>query len=103
MIEPTETESKESLDEFILAMKTILKEAEEDPEKLTDAPFNTPVRRLDEVRAARQLVLRWEKKEDEKMRSWEDEKNYKMQNTNYKQITNYNVQNYKQKISKKLL
>jgi glycine dehydrogenase subunit 2 len=69
MIEPTETESKESLDEFIRAMKAIIKEAEEDPGKLTNAPFTTPVRRLDEVLAARQLVLKWEKKEDEKMRS----------------------------------
>ncbi|UCH94764.1 MAG: aminomethyl-transferring glycine dehydrogenase subunit GcvPB [Candidatus Aminicenantes bacterium] len=62
MIEPTETESKESLDEFIRAMKVILKEAEEDPDKLRHAPFRTPVKRLDEVRAARQLVLRWENK-----------------------------------------
>ncbi len=65
MIEPTETESKETLDEFIGAMKAILKEAEEDPEKLKNAPYNTPVRRLDEVRAARQLVLKWEKKASE--------------------------------------
>jgi glycine dehydrogenase subunit 2 len=62
MIEPTETESKESLDEFIQAMKAILKEAEADPGKLTNAPFGTPVRRLDEVLAARQLVLKWENK-----------------------------------------
>ena len=59
MIEPTETESKESLEEFVQAMKTILKEAAEAPERLSNAPFHTPVRRLDEVRAARQLVLRW--------------------------------------------
>ncbi|MCP5107939.1 MAG: glycine dehydrogenase subunit 2 [bacterium] len=65
MIEPTETESKETLDIFIDAMKTILKEADEDPEKLMHAPYETPVRRLDEVRAARQLVLKWEKKEEE--------------------------------------
>jgi glycine dehydrogenase subunit 2 len=69
MIEPTETESKESLDEFIRAMKAIIKEAEEDPGKLTNAPFTTPVRRLDEVLAARQLVLRWKRKEDEKLKS----------------------------------
>ncbi|MCU0285743.1 MAG: aminomethyl-transferring glycine dehydrogenase subunit GcvPB, partial [Acidobacteria bacterium] len=61
MIEPTETESKETLDIFIQVMKTILKEAEEDPEKLRNAPYSTPVRRLDEVLAARQLVLKWEK------------------------------------------
>jgi len=65
MIEPTETESKETLDEFIGAMKAILKEAGEDPEKLKQAPFNTPVRRLDEVLAARQLVLKWENKKSE--------------------------------------
>ncbi len=59
MIEPTETESKESVEEFIRAMKTILSEAREDPEKLVHAPYSTPVRRLDEVRAARQLVLKW--------------------------------------------
>lgn len=63
MIEPTETESKETLDIFIDAMKTILKEAREEPGKLQSAPHNTPVTRLDEVRAARQLVLKWEKKE----------------------------------------
>jgi glycine dehydrogenase subunit 2 len=61
MIEPTETESKETLDEFIAAMKTILREAEEDPDKLTEAPHTTPVRRLNEVLAARQLVLKWQK------------------------------------------
>jgi len=61
MIEPTETESKETIDEFIQVMKTILKEAQENPEKLHEAPFSTPVSRLDEVRAARQLVLKWEK------------------------------------------
>ena len=61
MIEPTETESKQSLDEFIQAMKTILKEAKEDPEKLKNAPFNTPVTRLDEVYAARQLKVKWER------------------------------------------
>jgi glycine dehydrogenase subunit 2 len=65
MIEPTETESKETLDEFIQAMKTILKEAQEDPEKLQKAPYNTPVGRLDEVLAARQLKVKWEKKESE--------------------------------------
>lgn len=61
MIEPTETESKETLDQFIATMKTILKEADENPEKLQHAPYNTPVFRLDEVRAARQLVVKWQK------------------------------------------
>jgi glycine dehydrogenase subunit 2 len=61
MIEPTETEGKHTLDEFIQAMKIILKETEEDPEKLKNAPFNTPVTRLDEVYAARQLKVKWER------------------------------------------
>jgi glycine dehydrogenase subunit 2 len=59
MIEPTETESKESLDEFISAMIQIAKEVEENPEVVTSAPHNTPVSRLDEVKAARDLNLRW--------------------------------------------
>jgi glycine dehydrogenase subunit 2 len=63
MIEPTETESKKTLDEFILVMKNILKEARENPEMVSHAPYNTPVRRLDEVLAARQLVLKWERRE----------------------------------------
>jgi glycine dehydrogenase subunit 2 len=64
MIEPTETESKQSLDAFIQAMKSILKEAEEDPEKLKNAPFTTPVTRLDEVRAARHLKVKWERESE---------------------------------------
>jgi len=59
MIEPTETESKETLDAFVSAMKEIAKEAKENPEVLHTAPHNTPVRRLDEVTAARNLDLRW--------------------------------------------
>jgi glycine dehydrogenase subunit 2 len=59
MIEPTETESKRALDSFIDAMKAIAKEASENPEILRTAPHNAPVRRLDEVRAARNLDLRW--------------------------------------------
>ncbi len=62
MIEPTETESKETLDAFVEAMIRIAKEAEEDPEKLKDAPTCTPVRRLDDVRAARELDVRWHSK-----------------------------------------
>lgn len=58
MIEPTETESKETLDEFIDAMKSIAKEAEENPEILKTAPHNTPVRRLDEVKAARNPIVK---------------------------------------------
>jgi glycine dehydrogenase subunit 2 len=57
MIEPTETESKETLDAFAIAMKAIAKEARENPEILHNAPYNTPVRRCDEVKAARDLVL----------------------------------------------
>ena len=61
MVEPTETESKETLDAYIEVMKQIAKEAKETPELLKDAPHHSPVRRLDEALAARQLVLRWTK------------------------------------------
>ena len=57
MIEPTETESKQTLDAFAKAMKAIAQEAREDPSLLQTAPHNTPVRRCDEVKAARDLVL----------------------------------------------
>jgi glycine dehydrogenase subunit 2 len=60
MIEPTETESKQTLDAFIEAMKEIARDAEECPEILHAAPRNTPVRRLDEARAARNPDLRWQ-------------------------------------------
>lgn len=63
MIEPTETEPKETLDEFIEIMKKIAKEAEQQPELVKGAPHNTPVKRLDAVRAARQPDLRWKKKQ----------------------------------------
>ena len=59
MIEPTETESKETLDGFIEIMKHIAAEAIADPESLKTAPHTTPVRRLDETTAARQPVLRF--------------------------------------------
>jgi glycine dehydrogenase subunit 2 len=59
MIEPTETESKETLDEFVIAMREIIREAAEDPQLLRDAPTKTPVRRLDEATAARNPDLRW--------------------------------------------
>ncbi|MGQ9477257.1 MAG: aminomethyl-transferring glycine dehydrogenase subunit GcvPB [Candidatus Bipolaricaulia bacterium] len=58
MIEPTETTSKEELDRFIAALEEIAREAKERPELLKEAPHHAPVRRLDEVRAARQPVLR---------------------------------------------
>ena len=57
MIEPTETESRETLDAFVDALRRIAIEAVEDPALLESAPVSTPVGRLDEVRAARQLVL----------------------------------------------
>ncbi|OZV11652.1 glycine dehydrogenase (aminomethyl-transferring) [Tissierella sp. P1] len=60
MIEPTETESKETLDEFIDAMITISKEANESPQLLKDAPLNTIVSRPDETKAARFPVLKYE-------------------------------------------
>ncbi|MCF6094196.1 aminomethyl-transferring glycine dehydrogenase subunit GcvPB [Microaerobacter geothermalis] len=59
MIEPTETESKETLDQFINVMIQIAKEAEETPEIVQEAPHNTVVSRLDEVTAARKPVLRY--------------------------------------------
>jgi glycine dehydrogenase subunit 2 len=59
MIEPTETESKETLDGFIAAMKEIAREAREDPDLVRTAPHTTELTRLDEVTAARQPNLRW--------------------------------------------
>jgi len=59
MIEPTETESVDTLDMFIEAMKEIARIAKEDPEYLHGAPRKMPVRRLDDVRAARQIDVKW--------------------------------------------
>ncbi len=59
MVEPTESESKEEMDYFIEIMKKIAKEAIDSPELLHDAPHDTPVRRLDETKAARNPVLRY--------------------------------------------
>lgn len=59
LIEPTETESKQTLDAFIDAMIAIRREAQEQPELLTNAPHSLPVRRLDDVKAARELDLAW--------------------------------------------
>ena len=61
MIEPTDTETRETLDEFADALIKILKEAKTNPEILKKAPHNTPVSRLDEVQAARKPDLRWRK------------------------------------------
>ena len=60
MIEPTETETKERLDEFVAAMRTIGREAAESPELLREAPVTRPVRRLDEVKAAKDPVVRYD-------------------------------------------
>jgi glycine dehydrogenase subunit 2 len=59
MIEPTETESKETLDQFCEAMIQIAQEVESSPQLILDAPVTTPVRRLDQTLAARQPRLRW--------------------------------------------
>ena len=59
MIEPTETESKATLDHFIEAVESIVEEIDRDPDVVRSAPHTTPVGRLDEVRAARQPDLRW--------------------------------------------
>jgi len=69
MIEPTETESKETLDQFIAAMKKIAEEAEREPELVRSAPHKTKISRLDEVKAARQPNLRWKVKTSEPERS----------------------------------
>jgi glycine dehydrogenase subunit 2 len=61
MIEPTESETKETLDRFIDRMKQIRKESREDPDILKSAPTKTPVRRLDEVKAIKELTVRWKK------------------------------------------
>lgn len=64
MIEPTETESIETIDEFIIAMKSIAKEAVENPEILKNAPHNTIVGRIDEARAVKKPILTWKQIEN---------------------------------------
>ena len=59
MVEPTETETRETLDAFAEALLQAHREAHDDPDLLHEAPVTTPVRRLDEARAARHLTLRW--------------------------------------------
>jgi glycine dehydrogenase subunit 2 len=59
LIEPTETEARAELDGFVEAMTAIRQEAQTEPDKLKGAPYTLPVRRLDDVRAARQLDLAW--------------------------------------------
>ncbi len=65
MVEPTETESKDTLDAFAEALLQIVAEARQDPDVLREAPLKAPVRRLDEVKAARELILRWQPEESQ--------------------------------------
>jgi glycine dehydrogenase subunit 2 len=58
LIEPTETETRETLDAFAEAIEEILREGAEDPEVARNAPYTTPVRRLDEAGAAKRPVIR---------------------------------------------
>ncbi len=60
MIEPTETETRETLEEFCRTMEKIVVEVKENPEFVKQAPHTTPVRRLDEVKAAREPILKWD-------------------------------------------
>jgi glycine dehydrogenase subunit 2 len=64
LIEPTESVGRQELDQFIEAMRSIAKEAEENPELLLNAPHSTRIGRLDEAAAARKPVLRWRPKAD---------------------------------------
>jgi glycine dehydrogenase subunit 2 len=64
LIEPTESESKQTLDGFVAAMRAIQQEAEEDAERVKGAPYTLPVRRLDDVKAARELNLKYSPGED---------------------------------------
>ena len=65
LIEPTETEAKEALDGFVAAMVSIQREAEADGDKVRGAPYTLPVRRLDDLRAAKQLDVAWKLAADE--------------------------------------
>ena len=60
MIEPTETESKETIDDFIAVMRKIAGEAAQDPQILHDAPHSTPISRPDETMAARNPILKYQ-------------------------------------------
>jgi glycine dehydrogenase subunit 2 len=59
MVEPTETEAKETLDAFCEAMLAIAREAADEPELLKEAPHHRPVKRLDEVRAAKRPIVKY--------------------------------------------
>jgi glycine dehydrogenase subunit 2 len=63
MVEPTETEDKQTLDRYAAALHAIEREIEESPQTVTSAPHETLVGRIDETRAARQPDLRWRKKD----------------------------------------
>jgi len=69
MIEPTETESKEAIDKFIEVMIKITREAKENPQILKEAPQQTPIRRLDEVKASRDLNVRYSKSSENRVAS----------------------------------
>jgi glycine dehydrogenase subunit 2 len=60
MIEPTETETPETLKAFCDTLEKILQEIKENPDLVKQAPHTTPVRRLDEVKAAREPILKWD-------------------------------------------
>ncbi|MDP3441885.1 MAG: aminomethyl-transferring glycine dehydrogenase subunit GcvPB, partial [Ignavibacteria bacterium] len=60
MIEPTETESKESMDHFIQVLKDLKQLAYDDPQKILNAPYTTPVKRVDDVQAARNPILKYQ-------------------------------------------
>ena len=59
LVEPTETESKQSLDHFISTLRNLVERLKEDSDSFKVAPVFTPIRRLDETKAARKPILRW--------------------------------------------
>ena len=65
MVEPTETETKQTLDAFANSLIEIAKEAKENPELLKEAPHNTPVRRPDETKAAKDVIVVYQSTEEE--------------------------------------
>jgi glycine dehydrogenase subunit 2 len=65
LIEPTETEDRDTLDQFVSAMVSIRQEAEQSPEVVKGAPHTLPVKRLDDVKAARELDLVWRKQTEQ--------------------------------------
>ena len=68
MIEPTENESKETLDEFIFVMRQIAEEAKTNPDEVKSAPHNTPIGRVDDVLAAKHPVTNWKTLKNEEMK-----------------------------------